>query len=410
MGHTPFAYSTQLGTVAEYLKEIGIATVSDLDNLPVQPDVIHGQHFFETLTASFKFPNTPVAFFCHGVLPWQEIPPILPSIHKYIVISPSIADKLMLEHGIPRDNIEIILNFVDLDRFPSRSPLPTVPRKALVFSNYATERNNVPIIREACNNRGISLEIAGLSSGNHIIEPGAYLAQFDIVFATGRSALEATAVGAAVIVYNEIGLGEMVTTKNYDEIRSNNFGLRCVRSAVTPAAVSNQLHFYDPSEAATVSTRIRSDANLKSAIKSIVSVYEQLISQTTSDSPSFMANMVAALPSNLLRLRKEFYSQHDMRNEIKRLNETNQDLREALNQEVLRHKITQEKRKAENHQKEELLAKVQNLSDQLKEWQFETKRLEGKLAYLKQESTESLIARIDQLEKKCVLVDRKETD
>jgi hypothetical protein len=392
------------------LKEIGIATVSDLDNLAVQPDVIHGQHFFETLIASFKFPNTPVVFFCHGVLPWQEIPPILPSILKYIVISPSIADKLTLEHGIPQDNIEIILNFVDLDRFPNRAPLPSVPRKALVFSNYATERTNVPVIREACKNRGISLEIAGASSGNQITEPGAYLSQFDIVFATGRSALEATAVGAAVIVYNEIGLGEMVTSKNYEEIRSNNFGLRCVRSAVTSDAVSAQLDFYDPSEAANVSTRIRSDANLKSAINRIVSVYEQLLSQTTSLSPSFMGDMVTALPANLLRLRKEFYSQHDMKNEINRLNVANQDLREALNQEVLRHKITQQKRKAENHQKEELLAKVQNLSDQLKEWQFETKRLEGKLAYLKEENTQSLIARMDRLEKKCVPVDRKETD
>jgi multidrug resistance efflux pump len=132
---------------------------------------------------------------------------------------------------------------------------------------------------------------------------------------------------------------------------------------------------------------VRSDADLKPASNRIVSIYEQLLSQKPGDGTSSLNDLVAALPRNLLRLRNEIFEGYIGKTQITRLKMVNQDLQESLNQEIMRHTITDHKRAAAEQRNDELLAKVQNLSDQLKEWQWETKRLEGKLEYFKKESS-----------------------
>src|SRR5258705_543164 len=83
-------------------------------------------------------------------------------------------------------------------RFRPRAPLPERPRRALVFANEASEAPQVPAIRRVCEARGIALDAAGVSSRNILSWPEMALPAYDLVFARGRAALEAMAVGAAV--------------------------------------------------------------------------------------------------------------------------------------------------------------------------------------------------------------------
>src|ERR1700676_296226 len=50
-GHTPIAYSLQLGEVAQEIRAAGIPVVADLNALAAAPDVIHGHHNLETMIA-----------------------------------------------------------------------------------------------------------------------------------------------------------------------------------------------------------------------------------------------------------------------------------------------------------------------------------------------------------------------
>ena len=57
--HTPIVYSTELGEVASELRDKTVAVVDQLDALAVAPDVIHGHHHHDTMTALLRFPDVP---------------------------------------------------------------------------------------------------------------------------------------------------------------------------------------------------------------------------------------------------------------------------------------------------------------------------------------------------------------
>ncbi len=58
-GHHPVAYSTVLGEVAQDIRDANIEVVDDLAALSCVPDVIHGHHHLETITALLHFPKIP---------------------------------------------------------------------------------------------------------------------------------------------------------------------------------------------------------------------------------------------------------------------------------------------------------------------------------------------------------------
>ena len=127
-GHRPVAYSQLLGEVADEISAEGILVVSDLKKLPQAPDIIHGHHNLETMTALLHFPDSPAIFCCHGYVPWQEHPPVFPRILRYLAVDQACLDRLH-ENGIPPERARLVYNFVDLQRFQPRSPLPPQPRR-----------------------------------------------------------------------------------------------------------------------------------------------------------------------------------------------------------------------------------------------------------------------------------------
>jgi len=278
-GHTPIAFSTILGDVADELRAATVPVVDSLEDVATPPDIIHGQHHLETMIALLHFPNTPALSFCHGWLPWEEIPPRFPRIMRYVAVDHTCRDRLVCENGIPEDRIRVLLNFVDLERFKTRGPLPARPKRALVFHNSANDQQPLGIVREACNRAGIALDIIGLNAGNVCTEPEKVLGDYDIVFAKARSAIESMAVGAAVILFNLTTMGSMVTTSELDRLRPINFGIRALQEPLSLEAIEREIARYDANDAARVSERIRSTAGLDSAVEEILGLYEASISE-----------------------------------------------------------------------------------------------------------------------------------
>ncbi len=278
-GHEPIAYSRRLGEVAEELRYATVPVVDDLERLARPPDLIHAQHHLEAMTALARFPRVPAVYVCHGWLPEEEMPPSHPRLRRYIAVDELVRSRLLDECGLPIDQVVTMLNFVDLERFRARPPLPESPRRALTFSNEASEETQLPALRAACAAAGLTLDVVGLAAGRSCGRPEDLLGEFDLVFAKGRAALEAAAVGAAVVLCDSTGLGPMVTAAELDRLRSLNLGLRLLREPVTCAGVLRQLGRYDAGDAATVTARLRVEASLDQAVDRLLSLYEQVLAE-----------------------------------------------------------------------------------------------------------------------------------
>jgi FtsZ-binding cell division protein ZapB len=282
-GLKPIAYSTVLGDVADELRGATVPVIDRLDALAAPPDLIHGHHHLETMTAVLRFPGIPAIYFCHGWLPWEETPLKFPRIRRYIAVDETCRDRLLDEHAIPREKVRLLLNFVDLKRFKPRGPLPGKPARALIFGNSAREDTNLPALREACARAKITLDAIGSGVGNATRQPEHVLPNYDLVFAKGRAALEALSVGAAVVLLDAAGVGPMVTTANMENLRSLNFGIRTLQHPIDADVIGRRISRYNAADAMQVSAWIRKTAAMDGAVDHLIALYNEVLDEHRQD-------------------------------------------------------------------------------------------------------------------------------
>jgi len=62
-GHTPIVYAPELGELAWELRDATVPVIDNLGSLGVTPDVIHGNHNTELMTALLQFQDVPRSSF-----------------------------------------------------------------------------------------------------------------------------------------------------------------------------------------------------------------------------------------------------------------------------------------------------------------------------------------------------------
>lgn len=275
LGHEVVCYSPRLGDIAGDLVGGGVTVTSELSRELGPFDLIHGNQEDETILAALTFPGTPALSFCH-IAVGPEIPPdrTLPNVVGHVAVDMPCRERLIAE-GIDPSRIEVLLNFVDTKRFLPRPPLPDRPKRALVFSNYAKENTQLPAIREACAQAGVELDVVGKGVENQAAEPAAILGNYDLVFAKARAAIEAMAVGCAVVVCDHWGVTGLVTPTNFDQLRPRNFGFKTVLHPLEPGPLRAEIDLYSARDAAEVSRRIRAEASLEDAIQRLLALYQR---------------------------------------------------------------------------------------------------------------------------------------
>lgn len=278
-GHRPMVYTSAAGAVAEDVRRAGAPVVTDLASLTVAPDVIHGQHHLEAMAAMSRFPRVPAIFVCHGWLPWVEAPPRFPTLARYVAVDELRRERLVVEHGIPAERVAVVPNFVDLERFRPRGPLPASPRRALLLSNQASADILTPVVAAACAAHDIALDVAGVGVHRPLERPWAALAAYDLVFARGRAALEAMAVGTAVVLCDVEGDGPLVTPDRFTALRDLNFGIGALRSPPAAERLRAEIARYDPTAAAAVGARVRQEAGREAAVDRLLELYGQAIDE-----------------------------------------------------------------------------------------------------------------------------------
>jgi hypothetical protein len=303
-GHTPIVYTTSSGPLADELRYETVPVVTDLDHVGSPPDVIHGHHQLETLAALTRFPRVPALFVCHDGLAWHSIPPVGPRFGAYVAVDRNCRDRMVFEHGIAEESIRVLMNPVEMRRFSRRAPLPRKPQRALVFSNSAVEETWVKPIRLACESRGITLDVAGSASGRPVDHPEELLPSYDLVFAKARCAIEALAVGAAVIVCDAQGLAGLVTTESVDAMRHLNFGARTLRRAIDANVIGAEIDRYDASDAASVCDTVRVSADVDLLADQFIALYDELCARPQSEDDEMLA-----VSRSLSRMAAQLYLQ-----------------------------------------------------------------------------------------------------
>jgi hypothetical protein len=278
LGHRPIVYTWIRGAASRELESAGIEVVDGLWRIHSRPNVIHGHHRPLVRGALLRFPDVPAVVCCHNPTdPWDAPKPD-PQIRRYFGVSELCAQRFVVL-GAPPAATEIRPNFVDLNRFTPRPPLPERPTKALVFSNYATAETHLPAIQRAAERLGLPLDVIGRGVGRPSDHPEQLLPAYDIVFAVGKAALEAMAVGAAVVVCDRPGLGPMVTAGLFPSLRRKNFGLAALVDPVTENGIERAVALYDASEAARVRDIVRAECGLEGATAGLVAVYRRVIEE-----------------------------------------------------------------------------------------------------------------------------------
>lgn len=309
-GHTPIVYSTHLGELAQEIRRRSIPVTDDLASVATPPDLIHGQHNIETMTALLQFSDVPAVYFSHDNLAWCDIPPRFPRIMRYVAVDKTCRDRLTSEYGIEEKKIQVLHNSVDLDRFLPRDPLPARPQRALAFGNTPGRHTNA--IRRACDQTGIKLDFVGSHVARVSGQPEYLLGNYDIVFARGRSALESLAVGAAVILCGHRGLGPMVTSAELDRLRSLNFGHRALQNPFEADELVREIARYDPNDAAAVSQRIRAITGRDAMIDSILEIYEEVLEEYSKAGPRDADSEARAVALFLRGITFHFRQQHEV--------------------------------------------------------------------------------------------------
>jgi hypothetical protein len=299
-GHEVTILTTADGPLSDELRGDGIEVTTAVRRTP-QPDVIHAQGSLAARAAMARHRGTPAIFVSHDHRTWYDRIAPHPQILHYAGVS-MLCVNALLEAGAPPERTSLVPNFVDTERFVPRNPLPEAPGRALVFSNYATPGSYVDAIRAACSARGVALDVAGEGFGSATSTPESLLTDYDVVFAKGRAAIEALAVGCAVILCDFPGLGPLVSSTEYDRLRKMNFGWEALDRRHDPALIEAELERYDPSDAARVRDRIQEEASLEAYVGRMEQMYGEMIIRYQSEAatrPSVRDRLIASAPTAL---------------------------------------------------------------------------------------------------------------
>lgn len=278
-GHDVAVYSPRVGDLAKPALANGVWVKSRLGEIPWEPEIIHGQHHLQTVTALTFFEKTPAIYYCHGGAPWVEKPPLHRRIRQYAVMCPRMVLRAGPEFGVSSDRVTAIPNFVNTHRFSRVRPPREKPRRALLFGNMKFAAEERLRLEATCAGEGIALDYAGSAFGNRKPRPETFLPDYDLVFGIGKCAIEAMACGCAVIPLLPGLAGRLITPENFSKWAFSNFSPRyfTAAEAIDPGWLREELSRYSPANIAQTTAKLRAEHTLEIAVDRLEALYQKAL-------------------------------------------------------------------------------------------------------------------------------------
>ncbi len=278
-GNTVAIFASKKGKLAVELEEEGIPVLEHPLDVPFQPDIIHGQFNLETITALLSFPEVPAVYMSHGSQQWRGQPPRHPRILRYVAHSTHVGEWLLNSLGLSKRAFLLVPNFVEMSRFEEIRRLPEEPQRALIYDRATAPGRHLDAIHHACRCCGIELDMITNLVGKTSTRPEILLPQYDLVFASGRPAIEALASGCGVITLNGGHCGQLVHSENFEAIRDANFSTDDQRQGKpqTVEEIVSEIHKWDWRRLAPVARRVREELDCKIARTRLERLYRKVI-------------------------------------------------------------------------------------------------------------------------------------
>ena len=384
-GHEVVVWAQRYGDLARALQAYGIPVFRTLQEIPWRPEVIHGQHHMQTMTAVAFFRGTPVIYHCHGK-PWIATPPRHRQIRHYIAMARDMVHEMETAHRIPRGDITVVNNSVNLERYQrTRTPAARITR-AVVFGNNFFPGPEMDHLFALCRERGIALDLVGLHLGNVHARPEHLLQDYDLAFAIGRCAIEAMACGCAVIPLTTGMAGQMILPENFERWAASNFAQRLHSPAdfVSGDWLSEELAKYRPEAIAMVTQRLRSEYDLEQTISTLESLYQKVIQMppVSDDTEADIRELGLYLENLSLDVDLSYATNvetHALSEQRARYHQIQQPIREQKTEQALHEEHNKQQKLQDRAQK--LEARVRSLEEKnnglAAKWNTATKLLRG---------------------------------
>lgn len=223
VGCSVAVYSPFLGRAASLYEGRGFTITSSIDEVVAfKPNIISANHIMiaEPLLSQLP-PNVAIVNVLHGLLPGLEAPRG-GRLDAAIAVSLHAKAKMHLLKVERWNDIMLLPNFFDPLRFKNPNKRKRAA-KSLLYSSRSLPRH-VDILRDVLLQYDIALDHVGLNTTPTDM-PEELLRKYDLVFAVGRSAIEALASGCRVILWDGGILGPLVTADNFWTCVACNFAL-----------------------------------------------------------------------------------------------------------------------------------------------------------------------------------------
>ena len=301
-GHQVAVFTPEMGPSAASLAADGIVVSNRIEDLPFKPDIIHGHHNLAVAPALARYPDVPALFVTHDAVQACDSPLLSPQIVRFFAVDEVRRQRALREAAAQTTRVDILPNAVDLERFKPRSALPDRPQRALLL---AKQGNHIEAVQATANAAGLALDELGLAVGRVVDDLDVRLANYDLVFTSGRMAMEALAVGCAVVVCDGAGLAGLATTDQVDAWRHANFGRQILTRTPTVEALSAEMARYNALDAAAVSRRIRDTAALTDHLDRLEHIYLEITTNWTCSSDDLRRHS-EALATFVARALREY--------------------------------------------------------------------------------------------------------
>ena len=274
-GHSVVALAPTVGDLAERMRSRGHEVYDRIADVTVRPDVIHAQHVTPALIAMARFPDVPAVFTCHSSFFEVEAPMFHPQIRQWVAVDEACRLK-SVSRAVPLDRLSVVHNAVDLEKFVQRNPLPQKPARGLMLTKNSEHQ---AAIRQACLYKNIQLDEFGPATKHYSNEIQKELVHYDIVFATARMAIEAASVGCSVVVCDARGFAGLLSSNNMEKWRDWNLGAGLLTRPTTVENILQAISAYDAHDSDRVTAYFRSVVGLKTYVNKYVDVYQKAIDE-----------------------------------------------------------------------------------------------------------------------------------
>ena len=281
LGHNVTVYAPVIGKVVNNFAGCKFKITDDIQCLKSKEfDVIHAHHNVVSTFVRSIFPDIPMVFMSHGIVPLLEQPPYIDlNIAQFIAVSEEVRDNLVSNYDIDYNKIKIVRNFVDTDKFYIKNAPNKKLKNILVISNHFPLKNK-RIVNTAAHSIGAKVKYVGLPK-LQVRNIHEYINRADLVITLGRGVLEACSCGRNVIVYDQYGADGFVDLSTFGKFRQNNFSGRYLRIDYNVELLIQEMKKYNPSLGYELRQKVCNEHSVYIIANQLLNIYNSTIQKHT---------------------------------------------------------------------------------------------------------------------------------